>query len=370
MPPHNPFDDGRAAPNHRKRRRIAALIGAVLLCAVAGRVASRLRKAQEIAPLSDERVLRTANFHGETYKLAADGRLYRVAQAGKRWVYVETVFDPKVAERTYVKDGAAIYRVDESSGQRYRVLQQFSENFEDIATGEAGLRQLIGEARKWTEVTLQTPRTPTVRDYVALRKRILKGTAAFEDARVEPSREQAHGGRQSLKCVCPPKSDSMVCAKASLSTGFIHFVKGEEIWYRAWYRIDGQTRPYTLVDIESDLVSQSPGIRVMLFDGGELGVELKALDKPTFRQPALRRKPFPLNQWVEVTWHIHLDDGAAGRVQLWQDGALLVDAAGPTLPFRTAIYNSLEVGISAHSFGDKAATLFVDDIQLTTRPLR
>jgi len=162
----------------------------------------------------------------------------------------------------------------------------------------------------------------------------------------------------------------MQCSKASLSTGFIYFVKGEDIWYRAWYRIEGKTRPFTLVDIESSLVTQSPGIRVMLFSDGELGVELKALDKPIFRQHNAGRTLFPFNRWVDVMWHVHVDDGAAGHVQLWQDGAKLVDSYGPTLPFKTAIYNSLEVGVSAHAFGDQTATLFVDDILLTTRPLR
>ena len=33
-------------------------------------------------------------------------------------------------------------------------------------------------------------------------------------------------------------------------------------------------------------------------------------------------------------------------------------------------YNSLEVGISAHSFGDTSAELFVDDVLLTTTRLR
>jgi hypothetical protein len=33
------------------------------------------------------------------------------------------------------------------------------------------------------------------------------------------------------------------------------------------------------------------------------------------------------------------------------------------------MYDSLEVGISAHSFGDEPATLFVDEVRITTEPL-
>lgn len=61
----------------------------------------------------------------------------------------------------------------------------------------------------------------------------------------------------------------------------------------------------------------------MLFDGHELGVELKALDKPKYRQATDRKVSFPTDQWVRVTWHVHLhpDDG---HVQIWQDEQLVV----------------------------------------------
>ena len=68
---------------------------------------------------------------------------------------------------------------------------------------------------------------------------------------------------------------------------------------------------------------------------------------------------------MKVKWHIYLhpDDG---HVQIWQDDQLVVDGRGPTLPFRGAVYDSLEIGISAHSFGDQTATLFVDDVSVKT----
>jgi hypothetical protein len=57
----------------------------------------------------------------------------------------------------------------------------------------------------------------------------------------------------------------------------------------------------------------------------------------------------------------------AWSTQLWQDGAKLVDASGPMLPFGPAIYNSLEVGISAHASGEHASTLFVDDMEIESK---
>jgi hypothetical protein len=218
-------------------------------------------------------------------------------------------------------------------------------------------------------LTLQSPKAPQVSDYVALRQQILRGEADFLDASIAPSRDRAHSGELSLKCYCPARSSSMICAKASLSNTLVYFVEGDDVWYQAWYYIAGKVRPFTLVDLEADLVHSSPGIRVMLYDEVEMGVELKAANKPQYRQSGGKKVHFPTDRWVLVTWHVHLDSGADGRVRLWQDDQI-VDAAGQTLPFRTAIYNSLEVGISAHSFGDQPATLYVDDVMVTTKPLR
>jgi hypothetical protein len=352
-------------------RTVLACAGIAGLCLLTiGRIRAGHSGADDIAPLPERRVLRTAGQGGAVYKLTDDGRMYRVAHSGRRWEYVQTVFNPKEIGAAYVKDRGAIYRVDPGSGTRYPVRKEFADDFEQVPTGAAGIRGLIGEAHMWSELTLQSPRASAVADYVALRNGILKGDRDFLDARVEPVREQARGGTQSLRCFCPAKSESMQCSKASLSTGIIYFQKGDDVWYRAWYRVEGSTLPLTLVDLEDSLVSESPGLRVRLFDDGEIGVELKCLDKPTFRQTGKNRILFPTNRWVEVLWHIRLDDGPNGIIQLWQDGKPVVDATGTTLPFRTSFYNSLEVGISAHSNSSQPATLYVDDILLTAKPLR
>ena len=64
-----------------------------------------------------------------------------------------------------------------------------------------------------------------------------------------------------------------------------------------------------------------------------------------------------------------LSEQTEGVVELWQDGTKIVDRRGQTLPLAHTIYNSLEVGISAHSFGSQAATLFVDDLSISGQPL-
>lgn len=344
------------------------LVGAIVVCIV-GFLTIRLPStAEEIDPLPKERILLTADHEGETYSLADDGNAYLHTSSG-RWSFVTRIYDPAEIKRSYRHDGNKVFRVA-SEGKEYPVRRHFAEDFENLSTGAAGLREMIGPVRQWTEVTLQSPRTPKVADYVALRTKILKAGADFIDCRVEPSKEQVHGGQLALKCVCPAKTGGMICSKASLGTGLIYFVHGDSLWFRGWYRTAGPVLPHTLVDIECDFAHESPGIRLMIYQDGSLGAELKALGKPKYRQPENRRVRFPTDRWVEIVWNVLLDDQSSGRVRIWQDDQLVVDAAGATLPFRTAIYNRLEVGISAHSFGHEAATLFVDDVILSDEPLR
>ncbi len=329
---------------------------------------SLLQRPEEVAARPDDAVLRSAVVDGIEYKLANDGNVFRVIEERGTWTWVDRIFDPEQIARDYVREGDQVFRVDADSGRRYALKKDFREGFEDLSEGADGLRSLIGEERQWTEFTLQSPRTPHVADYVSLRSGILRGDADFEDASVAPSQQHFHSGQQSLKCFAPAKSATMICSKASLGTGFLYFEENDSFWFQAWYRIEGPTRPFTLADLECRDVKESPGIRLMLFDGKLLGVELKALHKPKYQQVAGKTLTFPVDQWVRVTWNVVLHPDH-GRIRVWQDDSLVVDGTGPSLPFAGIMYNNLEVGISAHSFGDDAATLFVDDVLVTTSPL-
>lgn len=327
------------------------------------------QRPAEVEPYPTERVLRSAAIDGINYRLTDDGNVFRVVDERNTWSWVDRIFDPDQVAREYVKVGEDVFFVDAESGQKYQMLKHFEEGFEDLPTGVEGLRSMISEQRKWTEFTLQTPKTPDIATYVAHRTKILKDGGEFLDAVLEPTQIHHHSGDQSLKCFCPAKSFGMICTKASIGSGFFYFEEGEDIWFQAYFRIEGETRPFTLADIEGRHVKESPGIRLMLFDDGVLGAELKALDKPQYRQPSDRKVLFPTDQWVKVTWHIHLHPNE-GKIHIWQDDNLVVDAVGPTLPFPKMILNSVEVGISAHSFGSKPATLFVDDVVVTTTPIK
>jgi hypothetical protein len=232
------------------------------------------------------------------------------------------------------------------------------------------LNDLIGPGRGWTALTLQSPSAPTIPDYNALRRRIVSGEGGFLDNRVEVSRESAHTGERSLRCYSVAPSRGMVTAKASLSTSLLHFVKGDDVWFSAWFQVaGGGGRPFTLADLENTWIKEHPGLRIVLDQAGHLAAELKWAEKPMYRQSKGREVVFPVGRWVRVQMHLRLSDQKDGLVELWQDGVKIVEAGGQTLPLANAIYDDLEVGISAHSFGPAAATLFVDDVVISADPI-
>ena len=157
-------------------------------------------------------------------------------------------------------------------------------------------------------------------------------------------------------------------AKASLSTELLYFVKGDDVWFSGWYFIPEGGMPFTLMDLESTWIKEHPGMRIMIEDGAAM-FELKWATKPKYRQPEANRVRIPVGRWVHLKARLHLSESADGQVQLWQDERKLIDEQGQTLPLAGAIYDSLEIGISAHSFGPNPATVYVDDVAISDQPI-
>ena len=307
------------------------------------------------------------SFGGQTYHVFADGHAYQ--RRGGAWRHVARIYDPAWRGRLIERDGARFKRGPD--GKEYRMARSFACDFD----GYADVRALVGVGEGkagFTTLTLQSPSTPTVRDYVKLRKRILLEGADFVDTRVEPSTRVARSGG-ALRCSSRPPSRGMVCSKASISTELVDFRAGDTVWYRAWYYLEPSDCGFTtLVDLEATAFDQHNGIRLALRGGKHLACELKFADKPTWSQTRGAEIDFPRGRWVRVDWAVALSaervGGGAGRVRIWQDGKLIVDGRGQTLPLPDALCDSLEVGLSAIA-GSEAAVLYVDDLAISAERL-
>ncbi|MCC6511061.1 MAG: hypothetical protein IT423_18310 [Pirellulaceae bacterium] len=322
-------------------------------------------RPQLVAPFEEERLELIYETDGRKVFVVDDGNAYRETKPGEAWELVTRVFDPEEVQRSYTIEDGKTYRVSPDTQKRFEVLNELVESFEDVECGLPGLRELVSEQRlRWGSFTLQSPEAPTVADYVAHRQKMLAGQADFRDCRLEPTSEKVHSGNRSLKCVAPSKPDDMITCKASLSSPLVYFRNGDHFWFEAFYWAE-LSLPMTLIDLECEFVAEHPGIRLRIFDDETLGIELKALDKPTYRQPEQSRVTFPRGKWVRVRVHFALST-TDGKMEVWQDGQKVLDRTGMTLPFRSAIYNSLEVGISAHSNPKQPCVLYVDDLRCSS----
>ena len=322
-------------------------------------------QATSIEPLSESEVELTATENGTTYKLSK-GSLYQVNARSGKWEFVKQVYDPDYYAKNYVERDGVIFRKADN-GELVQVKKSFADDFEDANR----LADLIGSKRGWTACTLQSPKAPTVKDYVKLRQRILNGESDFLDNRIEPSSEVVHGGKTALKTVSVPPGRGMVTAKSSLSTELVHFVKGDDVWVSMWCHVPaGSGMPFTVLDLETTWMNEHPGIRLVISGGKFACFQLKSLGHAFYRQPKGKEVPFPTGRWVHLKAHLKLTEQDDGVIELWQDGQKIIDTRGQTLVLAHAIFNSVEIGISAYNEQDKPATLYVDDVSISDQPMK
>lgn len=182
----------------------------------------------------------------------------------------------------------------------------------------------------------------------------------------------AHSGSKSIKCYALA-SDDQSASKSSLIKQFMAFWEGETVRMKASYYIEGteQLNWLFLMDLEEKVaIGAGPGMRIAL-EEEQLVVEYKFNEKSIY-QDEENGLTFPRNQWVDITWELHLSRDKKGWVKVWQDDQLVIDQQGVnTLPKdilyvqqgTKGMYSNAEIGITANS-RDHPATVWVDDFEI------
>jgi hypothetical protein len=280
-----------------------------------------------------------------------------------RLEFAERLYAADWFERTFVVEDCRVYRTA-GDGQRYEVRRTWREGFE----GLSHVRELLTPARAFTSLTLQSPAARDVPAYVALQNCLLAGTCDFRDSRIDPLTADVAEGARALRFTSSPRAPDMITGKASIETTLAHFVRGDDVWVAFSVRVV-EGRPLTFFDLESDIISQGPGPRIVWLDDGSLGVELKWADKPTYRQPAASRVQFPSGGWVRLTVHYTLAETSQGLIELWQDAQQVLSVRGRTLPVPDSVLARVELGITAHSDPTARAVVDLDDLEISTAPI-
>lgn len=272
----------------------------------------------------------------------------------------------------YSVQGCEISRVAED-GSLVPVTKEFDGTFDALGAPPGPVVcDLLNPVDRFTSFTLQSPAAPEIPDYNALRDCLCEGTCAIVDNQLELLPDAAHDGPLGLRATAVPPTQAMRenghTSKSTIESTLVHIVRGDRVTIQAWVRIQaGGGVPYGILDLESTWLETGPGPRLLL-EQGALEVELKYGDRPRFRQGA--PVPFPIGAWVDVRVVYDVQPDESGHVQVWQDGLMVIDASGQTLPLPNTILNSLEVGITAYNGEGMSASVDVDSLVLrgTRRP--
>jgi hypothetical protein len=304
--------------------------------------------------------------------VVANGDVYRELPNG-RYTFLAEYYDPEFRTKNYrFRDGTA-YKVDPENPDRwFETSRHFADDFENYDTihdlmvtsedvtpaaeteGDKTVYRVARLPTRWMELTLQSPRSPEVSDYVALRHAILERRGEFLDNRVDPTADTVHDGERAIRFYSVAPGGGMITAKSSIASNLFHFEKGDDFYFSGWFLFEKGV-PTTVMDLESTWLLHRGGIRILLSSDGRPAVELKGAEKPIWRSPDIK---IPMNTWVNIRFHTYLHD-RDGTVRLWVDNDLALEGSGRTLVLPDTVLDSLEIGISATNV---ETLLFVDDI--------
>lgn len=177
-----------------------------------------------------------------------------------------------------------------------------------------------------------------------------------------------HSGEYALIASAAPYKNGN-SSKADVVREGLGYKKGDDIYFSGWYFLRGSQSHTNLFlwDLEAPNAGQtSPGRRIYLTGQNWIASDLgKSLDKEVFRQKRRGEISFPNNEWVNLKIHLYLSEGDDGIMKVWQNDVQVISGKGKTLPSLDAIYERLQVGITANGNEEFPQTVYVDDIEIS-----
>lgn len=299
------------------------------------------------------------NPEGQRFQIFDNGYVYRVVGGCQS---EGQYFDPEIFDFSFKETNDGTYLIVDDS-TLYKPHSTFLEDFEHAKNlSDLFIESSLDRSNIFTGITLQSPATPAVEAYNALRLCILNETCEFIDNRIDLAIDPVNSNNSVLKFHAVSPAPDMVTSKSSIFSTVLHQKKGDDFWYEAKYYIE-DNYPSTIADFESGYFLGSPGPR-LIFRGDKLAVENKFADKINYDQTVNPKVKFPIKEWVTIKVHLQYDE-KAGIIQVWQNGEPIIDAVGNNIPLDFWIQSNLEVGISATQ---NESTIYIDDLRFSDSP--
>ena len=317
---------------------------------------SRPQPGGALKPVERPAVETPITHEGKKYTVSK-GQVFELKNNGKRELR-DTLYDGDFIRKNYKTDGKTTFRSDLDTGKNYAVFETFQEGFENANK----IQELIGPQQNWSSMTLLSPSAPGVKDYVKLRQQIIDKNAPFKDNSITLNSDIVHSGKKSLKFYAVKPSRKMAITKTTLDNELLFLERGDRVTMTGWFYI-AEGSPIGLMDIESSYINQGPGMRVLLSENLEPRIELKWADKPTYRPLRGSDARLPRGQWLKLSMYLYLSEKTDGQVRLSINDKVVIDQQGQTLPVADAVYNRLQLGITANP-KNTTTVLYVDDVSL------
>lgn len=181
-------------------------------------------------------------------------------------------------------------------------------------------------------------------------------------------------GTKSVKFVAPAYDDVTV-ARAALQKAGFSFAAYSQAWIE-WYlyiKAAASYRMLGILDIEdADHPSTlTPGSSVYMTEDRMLHSALlrcgmAEVSSQVFSANNPREDFMPVDQWMKMRAYIYFDaDPATGRVRVWRDDVLIVDAIGRTMPPGMYVTDRIQLGITNHE-APVEQTIYIADVKVWT----
>ncbi len=272
--------------------------------------------------------------------------------------FILQYFNPNFLEDNYITNASGTFLIIDG-GELFSTKNNFIEGFESYSTfKDMFILSASDTDLYWNSFTLQSPATPEIANYNALRECILEGTCTFIDNKIELVTDPTDTSNKVLKFTSVAPTADMITAKSSISSTINYFEKGSEAWFQADFYIESGI-PFSLVDFENAFFDGHPGPRVVIRNN-KLEFENKFGAKLNIENTS--GITISQNQWFTLKVHLKYSNDTDGIIELWQDGIPIISATGINLPTSNSIQNILEIGVSATSEG---SVLLLDNMRIS-----
>jgi hypothetical protein len=180
-----------------------------------------------------------------------------------------------------------------------------------------------------------------------------------------PARSGSHAARASVASAGPgfPSAGIAVRADALPSAH-----------YSAWYYLPASPSTLTywvFFKFRSRRTATDPLSAVEVWDldfvmGPASVLELSLLRHGVGNELPRTKLPIPIERWFQIEAFLSAANDSSGRLSIWQDGILVFDVAGPTMPSSHVEWN---VGSVAELIAPPNSLLYVDDAAISTERL-